>query len=342
MTNTIVLACALQISGCGACCMNADNYSILILADQRTIQISVWQSAFHGLTISVVIRVPDDFHTPLDYYKELQAGAKANGLDLVPVIEAKLGKTHPLPMALRGDTEAAKANWQSMRKALTFQPQRSRGWNPALGGSAGSGVAEDKWGSLLAAAKEAKDTEGKAAAGAEEGPSASEERANVPKAAPAVAAAAATAVAPAAATAVAPVATKDQLAAPKDVPPATKDAAVANGTANAAAAEQEPGKEAKDVSKEKAVVPKDGSAEIRERGILLPQPIDGKNGKGLEAVGEKPKGDDDQENKPTVANRTRGVPASAAKDRGMRMPVRDETGGGNARGNKCCMCFGMR
>ncbi|CAD7698252.1 unnamed protein product, partial [Ostreobium quekettii] len=70
-------------------------------------------------------KVPDEFHTPLGYYKELQGVAKANGMDLVPIIEAKLGEMHSLPMALRGDGIAAKAKWQSMKKALSFKPSAS-------------------------------------------------------------------------------------------------------------------------------------------------------------------------------------------------------------------------
>ncbi|CAD7699757.1 unnamed protein product [Ostreobium quekettii] len=67
-------------------------------------------------------KVPDEFHVPLEYYKELQARGKAGGFDLVPAIEAKLGKAHPLPLALRGDASAARARWPPLKKALFSKP----------------------------------------------------------------------------------------------------------------------------------------------------------------------------------------------------------------------------
>jgi len=95
------------------------------LADVKLLDNIIKEGLGQEQAAIVYKKVPDEFHTPLEYYKELQAGAEANGLDLVPVLEAKLGKMHPLPMALRGDGEAAKAGWTSMKKSLSFNPTTS-------------------------------------------------------------------------------------------------------------------------------------------------------------------------------------------------------------------------
>lgn len=75
-------------------------------------------------------KTPNDFRTPLEYYSYLQDRAKENGLNLVPLIKAKLGAEHPLLKALGGDILDENIGWHSMKSSKSFG---SRKIEPAEG-----------------------------------------------------------------------------------------------------------------------------------------------------------------------------------------------------------------